>query len=195
MPQPRYAMGWNQRPSNSAKAPLEDPKASCPTCTASRAMAASGRRSRGEEGRIGFFKRRETAGRRGSIHIGSAPLALDGTASVSLDLRLVAANRQIEALGVLADPTRRRLFEQLARGPSPVGELAREMPVTRPAVSQHLKVLKGAGLVFDRQVGTRRLYQLDPRGVEALRDYLDSFWGQALAAFQAHVEQEEKQDG
>jgi DNA-binding transcriptional ArsR family regulator len=72
-----------------------------------------------------------------------------------------------------------------------VGELAREVPVTRPAVSQHLKVLKTAGLAFDRQVGTRRLYQVDPRGVEALRDYLDSFWGQALAAFQAHVEQEE----
>ena len=95
---------------------------------------------------------------------------------------------------MLADPTRRQLFEKLARGPLPVGELAREVPVTRPAVSQHLKVLKTAGLVFDRQVGTRRLYQVDPRGVAALRDYLDSFWGQALAAFQAHVEQEERSD-
>ena len=94
---------------------------------------------------------------------------------------------------MLADPTRRRLFERLAGGPLPVGELAREVPVTRPAVSQHLKVLKGAGLVFDRKAGTRRLYQVDPKGVAALRDYLDSFWGQALAAFQAHVEQQEKE--
>lgn len=96
---------------------------------------------------------------------------------------------------MLADPTRRDLFERLSRGPLPVGELARQVPVTRPAVSQHLKVLKNAGLVFDRQAGTRRLYQVDPRGVAAVRDYLDSFWGQALAAFQAHVEQqEEKRD-
>ena len=94
---------------------------------------------------------------------------------------------------MLADPTRRRLFERLAAGPLPVGELAREVPVTRPAVSQHLKMLKGAGLVFDRKAGTRRLYQVDPEGVAALRDYLDSFWGQALAAFQAHVKQQEKE--
>ena len=91
---------------------------------------------------------------------------------------------------MLADPTRRRLFELLAQGPLPVGELAREVPVTRPAVSQHLKVLKDAGLVFDRAVGTRRLYQVDPAGVGALRDYLDSFWDQALAAFKTHVEED-----
>ena len=100
----------------------------------------------------------------------------------------------IEALGVLADPTRRQLFEKLAAGPLAVGELAREVPVTRPAVSQHLKVLKTAGLVFDRQQGTRRLYQVDPTGVAAMRDYLDSFWGQALDAFQAHVEEEQRDD-
>lgn len=100
----------------------------------------------------------------------------------------------IEALGVLADPTRRQLFEKLAAGPLAVGELAREVPVTRPAVSQHLKVLKTAGLVFDRQQGTRRLYQVDPSGVAAVRDYLDSFWGQALDAFQAHVEEEQRDD-
>jgi DNA-binding transcriptional ArsR family regulator len=98
----------------------------------------------------------------------------------------------VDTLGVLADPTRRRLFEALAAGPLPVGELAQQVPVTRPAVSQHLKVLKGAGLVLDRRQGTRRLYQVDPRGVAALRDYLDSFWGQALTAFQAHVDQQEE---
>ena len=75
----------------------------------------------------------------------------------------------------------------------PVGKLAERVPVTRPAVSQHLKVLKGAGLVLDRRDGTRRLYQVDPSGVAALRDYLDSFWGQALAAFQAHVDQQEEE--
>jgi DNA-binding transcriptional ArsR family regulator len=105
----------------------------------------------------------------------------------------VSANG-IEALGVLADPTRRRLFEKLANGPLAVGDLAREVPVTRPAVSQHLKVLKNAGLVFDRREGTRRLYQVDPSGVAAVRDYFDSFWGQALAAFQAHVEEDERDD-
>jgi DNA-binding transcriptional ArsR family regulator len=105
----------------------------------------------------------------------------------------VSANG-IEALGVLADPTRRQLFEKLAAGPLAVGELAREVPVTRPAVSQHLKVLKTAGLVFDRQQGTRRLYQVDPTGVAAMRDYLDSFWGQALDAFQAHIGEEQRDD-
>jgi DNA-binding transcriptional ArsR family regulator len=105
----------------------------------------------------------------------------------------VSANG-IEALGALADPTRRRLFEKLANGPLSVGDLAREVPVTRPAVSQHLKVLKNAGLVFDRQQGTRRLYQVDPSGVAAVRDYFDSFWGQALAAFQARVEEDERDD-
>src|SRR3954470_22092214 len=100
----------------------------------------------------------------------------------------------MESLGALADPTRRRLFEALVTGPMPVGKLAEQVPVTRPAVSQHLKVLKGAGLVLDRRDGTRRLYQVDPSGVAALRDYLDGFWGQALAAFQAHVDQQEESD-
>src|SRR5918912_2233892 len=88
----------------------------------------------------------------------------------------------------LADPTRRAIFERLARSPSAVGELARELPVSRPAVSQHLKVLKEAGLVVDRAAGTRRLYQLDPRGVGTLRAYLDRFWSHALAAFKQAVE-------
>ena len=97
------------------------------------------------------------------------------------------------ALGALADPTRRRLFEKLGTaGPLPVGELAKDVPVTRPAVSQHLKVLKDAGLVFDRADGTRRLYQVDPKGIAALRDYLDAFWDQALAAFKTHVEEDRR---
>jgi DNA-binding transcriptional ArsR family regulator len=88
----------------------------------------------------------------------------------------------------LADPTRRAIFEQLARGPRAVGELAEEFPVSRPAVSQHLKVLKDAGLVADRRDGSRRLYSVDRRGVAALRAYLDKFWSEALAAFQEAAE-------
>jgi DNA-binding transcriptional ArsR family regulator len=84
----------------------------------------------------------------------------------------------------LADPTRRAIFEQLARRPRAVGELAEEFPVSRPAVSQHLKVLKDAGLVADRREGNRRLYSVDARGVEAMRTYLDSFWSDALTAFE-----------
>jgi DNA-binding transcriptional ArsR family regulator len=92
-------------------------------------------------------------------------------------------------MSALGDPTRRAIFELLADGPRPVGEIARDLPVTRPAVSQHLKVLKEAGLVTDRQIGTRRLYQLDPEGVGALRAYLDRFWNRALRAFKAAAEQ------
>lgn len=89
----------------------------------------------------------------------------------------------------LADPTRRAIFERLAERPRPVGELAREVPVSRPAVSQHLRVLKDAGLVVDRRAGTRRIYQLDPDGVGALRAELDRFWSKALTAYKAAVEQ------
>src|SRR5215472_3145420 len=92
------------------------------------------------------------------------------------------------ALTALADPTRRRVFERLKNGPHAVGEIARGMPVSRPAVSQHLKVLKEAGLVVDRPEGTRRVYYIDPQGLGALRQWLDQFWDQALAAFQAEVE-------
>ena len=88
----------------------------------------------------------------------------------------------------MADPTRRAIFERLARGPHAVGELADEFPVSRPAVSQHLRVLKDAGLVADRREGNRRLYRVDPRGVEGMRAYLDSFWSDALAAFQKAAE-------
>lgn len=90
-------------------------------------------------------------------------------------------------LGVLGDPTRRAVFELLARRPRSVGELAGELPVSRPAVSQHLRVLKDAGLVIDRPHGTRRVYQLNPDGVAALRAYLDRVWDDALTAFQKAV--------
>ena len=90
---------------------------------------------------------------------------------------------QQRALQALGDPTRREIFERLSQGPLAVGQLARELPVSRPAVSQHLKVLKEAGLVFDRAAGTRRVYQADPQGAAALREYFDAFWVQALANF------------
>lgn len=88
----------------------------------------------------------------------------------------------------LGDPTRRAIFEHLADRPRSVGELAGELPVSRPAVSQHLKVLKDAGLVVDRPAGTRRIYQLDPAGIGALRADLDRFWSKALEAYKSVVE-------
>ena len=93
----------------------------------------------------------------------------------------------------LAEPSRRQVFERLKSGPLAVGAIARGMPVSRPAVSQHLKVLKQAGLVADRPAGTRRLYYIDPHGLAVLRGWLDQFWDEALVAFQAEVEQQPKQ--
>ena len=98
------------------------------------------------------------------------------------------------ALSALADPTRREVFERLARGPLPVGELALGLPVSRPAVSQHLKILKAAGLVTDRPDGTRRVYQIDPRGLGQIRAWLDQVWDVALDAFKAEVERQAEQD-
>jgi DNA-binding transcriptional ArsR family regulator len=98
----------------------------------------------------------------------------------------VVTNQPLTALG---DPTRRAIFERLAEAPSAVGELAKEFPVSRPAVSQHLKVLKDARLVIDLRDGNRRVYQLDPEGIGALRAYLDRFWSKALAAYKVAVEQ------
>lgn len=92
------------------------------------------------------------------------------------------------ALAALADPTRRRVFERLRDGPRSVGGIARGLPVSRPAVSQHLKVLKEAGLVADRADGTRRVYHIDPNGLAAIRQWLDQFWDEALAAFRAEAE-------
>lgn len=96
------------------------------------------------------------------------------------------------ALAALADPTRREVFERLRSGPRAVGEIAEELPVSRPAVSQHLKVLKQAGLVADRAEGTRRVYYIDPHGLGALRKWLDQSWNEALSAFQAEID---KADG
>ena len=90
---------------------------------------------------------------------------------------------------VLGDPTRRAIVECLAVGPRAVGELAEELPVSRPAVSQHLKVLKDAGLVTEQAAGTRRIYRLNPTGVVALRDQLDTFWDRALAGCTDAVKQ------
>jgi DNA-binding transcriptional ArsR family regulator len=90
----------------------------------------------------------------------------------------------------LGDPTRQAILERLAKGPLPVGELAADLPVTRPAVSQHLKVLKEAGLVTDRKDGTRRLYQVDPQALADLRAYFDAFWDQALAGFRDAAERD-----
>jgi len=97
-------------------------------------------------------------------------------------------------MDALGDPTRRAIFEQLRRGPRAVGEIASELPVSRPAVSQHLRVLKDAGLVTERREGTRRLYRLEPDGLGELRDYFDGFWTEALAGFKAAAERE-RRDG
>jgi DNA-binding transcriptional ArsR family regulator len=100
---------------------------------------------------------------------------------------MINAERALDALG---DPTRRLVFKRLRHGTRSVREIAEGMDVSRPAVSQHLKVLKAAGLVVDRAEGTRRLYAVDPRGIEALRRWLDGFWDDALAAFAKAAERE-----
>jgi DNA-binding transcriptional ArsR family regulator len=96
-----------------------------------------------------------------------------------------------DMMTALGDPTRQAILDRLSDGPRPVGELAAELPVSRPAVSQHLKVLKDVGLVVDRQEGTRRLYQVDTAGLAVLRTYLDQFWERSLASF-ASAAQEQK---
>jgi DNA-binding transcriptional ArsR family regulator len=103
----------------------------------------------------------------------------------------VAAARVLDALG---DPTRRAVLEVLQGGAQPVGEIARHLPVSRPAVSQHLRVLKEAGLVRDRKDGNRRLYGVDPEGLEDLRRYLDGLWDSALRAFGAHIDEVEEEE-
>jgi DNA-binding transcriptional ArsR family regulator len=106
---------------------------------------------------------------------------------VRLGLRFVSAYGD-EGLGLLGDPTRRAIFELLARGPCSVQELAEQLPVSRPAVSQHLKVLRDGGLVVAQAEGTRRIYRLNPDGVAALRAWLDGVWSDALATFQKVAE-------
>ena len=98
---------------------------------------------------------------------------------------------QLDALG---DGTRRAILARLLEGPTPVGELAREFPISRPAVSQHLRILKKASLVIDRPVGNRRLYELNPDAFASLREYFDRFWNQALAAFKKKVEERLKEE-
>jgi DNA-binding transcriptional ArsR family regulator len=97
-----------------------------------------------------------------------------------------------DAMDALGDPTRRAIVERLRSGPLAVGEIADELPVSRPAVSQHLRVLKEAGLVTERREGTRRLYRLDPDGLGEVRDYFDDFWNEALAAFKVTAEEERR---
>src|SRR5215475_10168058 len=98
----------------------------------------------------------------------------------------------LRAFSALADPTRREIFERLSNGPRSVGDLARGLPVSRPAVSQHLRTLKSAGLVADRAQGTRRVYQIDPAGLGEIRRWLDQFWDRALTAFQAEFEDKQE---
>ena len=104
------------------------------------------------------------------------------------------AYNALDSFGALADPTRRAIFERVSARPSAVGELARGLPVSRPAVSQHLRVLKEAGLVSEIPVGTRRIYRLDPRGIAAMRDWLDEHWGAALDAFKDFVDEHADQE-
>lgn len=97
-----------------------------------------------------------------------------------------------EAIQALADPTRRQVFERLRNGPLPVGRIAEGLPVSRPAVSQHLRVLAGAGLVSARREGTRHVYAIEVRGLDELRRYLDGFWGEILEAFSATAKKRSK---
>jgi DNA-binding transcriptional ArsR family regulator len=96
-----------------------------------------------------------------------------------------------QAFLALADPTRRKVFEQLRHGPKPVGLIAAALPVSRPAVSQHLRILKKAGLVIAQTAGTRRVYHIDPKGLATIRRWLDQFWDDALTAFKTEVEKKE----
>jgi DNA-binding transcriptional ArsR family regulator len=99
-----------------------------------------------------------------------------------------------QAMNALGDPTRRTIFERLRRGPRSVGELAADLPVSRPAVSQHLRVLKNAGLVSERRDGNRRVYRVEPSGVAELRTYFDAFWSEALAGFKQAVEHDRRRN-
>lgn len=104
------------------------------------------------------------------------------------------ATTALTSFAALGDPTRREIFERIAAQPAAVGELARGLPVSRPAVSQHLRVLKEAGLVTETAIGTRRIYRLDPRGIAAMRDWLDAHWASALDAFKDFADQETDQE-
>lgn len=108
---------------------------------------------------------------------------------VSFNLLFVGTYRPVDGVwDAMGDRTRRAILERLAERPCAVGELAEQLPVSRPAVSQHLKVLKATGLVDDETVGTRRIYRLNPAGVQALRDQLDTFWNRAMANYEAAID-------
>ncbi|SIR83519.1 ArsR/SmtB family transcription factor [Micromonospora avicenniae] len=113
---------------------------------------------------------------------------------VSRSLPFVATYRIEDGWDALGDPTRRAIIACLAEQPRAVGELAEVLPVSRPAVSQHLRVLKGAGLVTDRTAGTRRVYRLNPAGVAALRDQLDTYWSRALDGFRDATERPDEEE-
>ena len=115
---------------------------------------------------------------------------LDTSDYVSIHLPLVSTYQQTQQLDAMGDATRRAILARLLEGPLPVGKLAAEFPVSRPAISQHLRILKQARLVVDRAEGTRRLYQLNPEGFESLREYFEQFWTQALIAFKEKVEEQ-----
>ena len=103
------------------------------------------------------------------------------------------ATNQLAGWSALGDRTRRTIFERLTKRPSAVGDLAKGLPVSRPAVSQHLRVLKDAGLVIDQPVGNRRIYAINPEGLDALRTELDRFWASAMTAYKLAAEQPEKE--
>ena len=103
------------------------------------------------------------------------------------------ATNQLAGWSALGDRTRRTIFERLTKRPSAVGDLAKGLPVSRPAVSQHLRVLKDAGLVIDQPVGNRRIYAINPEGLDALRGELDRFWASAMSAYKLAAEQPEKE--
>ena len=123
--------------------------------------------------------------------VSQAKIKIDNDRMVSIYLPIVMANTSM-AFAALGDPTRRALFERLSDGPLAVVEIARGLPVSRPAVSQHLKVLKRARLVRVHRRGRRRLYRVNLEGVQAMRDYLDHFWSTTLEAFKQFAEDEEK---
>jgi DNA-binding transcriptional ArsR family regulator len=127
----------------------------------------------------GAFDRHQTTSR--------SELSLDQRQTVSLYLPLVQAYHH-DQLAALGDPTRRAILVKLLEGPLPVGELARDFPISRPAISQHLRILKKADLVVDRPVGNRRVYAVNPAGIESLRAYFDRFWTRSLVAFKKAAE-------
>ena len=137
------------------------------------------------------------SGKSSGIKDADLNISVDKFLLVSDNLRLVGAYLQA-GLDALGDATRMAIFQKLSNGPIAVNELAQMLPVSRPAVSQHLKVLKDAGLVMDSKAGTRRLYQLDPEGVARLRAHFDKMWTKAMSNFQAAAEKEppeKKQSG